>query len=157
MYRIAGTVATVLILSADFEAQACQCEQPPPAVARDDADMAFSGEVVLVEDPLDEPFVTPTSNATVRVEQCWKGGLREGDLVKVWTPSAGGSCGDAFTVGDHRVLFAVGDNLQILFTNWCLGNTIPVDWVLAELGPSTCTVAVEGKGWAAVKQLYRDP
>lgn len=150
--RLLWLVFTCLATLFPASASACTCEIPPPAQALELSVATFAGEILdvrrIVVDLIEYDY------ATVRVENCWKGGLETGQEVHVWTEACNGCCTQWFPAGEHMVLFAQGESPHFLRTNFCYPNAPFGQWIVEALGLPGCPVGVEASTWSKTKRLY---
>lgn len=131
MTRRAITLALVLSAVSLFlpvkYALACSCVPPPPdAVAAEEADVVFSGEVTATHDPHgDDKIVSSgrTVTYTFEVDGVVKGEVGNKERVKTAADSA--SCGYGFKTGRRYLVFADEGKSGALSTHSC-SNTHPL-------------------------------
>lgn len=119
---IAALAVVLIVLAVPNRVQACTCGGPPDAaLAIELADVAFTGVVVAVDQPL-ALDVNGEFATHFLVEEAAKGPISSGDAV-VLHHYPGNSCSMGFEPGQRWRIHAYGDPNH-LETNICAGNLL---------------------------------
>lgn len=131
-----GLVTAAALMGLERTAEACSCPEPePPAVAAEEADAVFAGEIVAFDQP--EPGRFDDRSGVVAVHSVWAGEIAEETPLS--TPADQGLCGIEPQVGEEYLVYARAGDDGALVTDLCMRTTQleRADEDLAALGEPT--------------------